>query len=177
MTKQNWLSAISNMLQFILGFVLGVALIGGSAVGVAYYYFKKVSSNVPEKPIYAEEKSPTTDVVKNQEPKASQEQLQTDTEADFNSNSEAEPTPEPEPEPVAEPELPPNAYYANVTWPQGLSLRAEPSLNGERIGGIGYNAKILILEESADKQWQKVQIPESEQEGWVKAGNVKKVSD
>ena len=175
MTKQNWLSAISNMFQFILGFVLGVALLGGSAVGVAYYYFKKVSSNVPEKPIFAEEKSKTTDVVKKQELKASQEQLQTDTEADLNSNSET--TPKPESELVAKEELPKNAYYANVTWPQGLSLRAEPSLDGERIGGIGYNAKILILEESADKQWQKVQIPESEQQGWVKAGNTKKASD
>ena len=167
--KQTWLSVISNMFQFILGFLLGVALIAGSAVGAAYYYFVKVSSSVPEKPVYSEETAETTQVTDSQTTETNQEEAELDLEATDNS--------QPDPE-IAETEeqLPPNAYYANVTWPQGLSLRAEPNINGARIGGVGYDAKILILEETADKKWQRVQIPWSKQEGWVKGGNTKRAS-
>ena len=174
MTKQDWLSALSNTLQFILGFLLGVALIAGGAVGAAYYYFKKMSSTVPEKPVYTEE-SNTTEAASTQATEASNNDSQSDTE--LTSNAEIELDAETESESTAPEELPPNSYYANVTWPEGLSLRAEPSLDATRIGGIGYDAKILILEDSADKQWQKVRIPGSEQEGWVKAGNIRRASN
>ena len=162
-TKRNWSSIISQTLQFILGFLIGIALIAGSAVGAAYYYFTKVSSKVPEKPVYPEES--TTATVAQQPAEENESQL------DIESSSNVD-----RPEPVTE-SIPPNAYYASVTWSEGLSLRAEPSIDAERIGGVGYNARILILEESADKRWQKIRIPGSGQEGWVKAGNIKRASD
>lgn len=168
-TERNWLSIISHTFQFILGFLIGVAFIAGSAVGVAYYYFTKVSSSIPEKPLYPEES--TTATVAQTQPAEDENKSQLDTE----SLSNTEPS-EPITESVTE-AIPPNAYYANVTWSEGLSLRAEPSMDADRIGGVGYNARILILEDSADQQWQKVRIPGSEQEGWVKAGNIKRVSD
>ncbi len=164
-TERNWSSIISQMFQFILGFLIGVALIAGSAVGAAYYYFTKVSSSVPEKPVYPEESATAT-----------VEQPAEDSQLDIESLSNAETQPEPVTEPVTE-SIPANAYYANVTWSEGLSLRAEPSIDADRIGGVGYNARILILEDSADKLWQKIRIPGSEQEGWVKAGNIKRVSE
>ena len=161
-TTHNVLSAISNILQFILGFLLGVALIAGSAVGAAYYYFKKVSSTVPEKPVYPETATDTA---------SKEQEIQPELEASSATNSE------PEPPATPQEEIPPNAYYANVTWSEGLSVRAEPNINSERIGGVGYNARILILEDSADKRWQKIRIPGTQQEGWVKAGNVKKAAN
>lgn len=168
-TERNWSSIISQMFQFILGFIIGIALIAGSAVGAAYYYFTKVSSSVPEKPLYSEE---TANV-----PVAQQTtEDENETQLDLETLSNVETQPEPEPEPVSE-SIPPNAYYASVTWSEGLSLRAEPSIDAERIGGVGYNARILILEDSADKRWQKIRIPGSEREGWVKAGNVRRVSE
>ena len=162
-TTQNVLSAISQTMQFILGFLLGVALITAGAAGAAYYYFKKVSSTVPEKPIYPE----------------------TVAESDRSEDVETQPELEPESATDSEPELvttpqediPTNAYYANVTWSEGLSVRAEPDPNSNRIGGVGYNARILILEDSADKNWQKIRIPSSQQEGWVKSGNVRKATN
>ena len=163
-TERNWSSIISQTFQFILGFLIGVALIAGSAVGAAYYYFTKVSSSVPEKPVYPEESTTVA------------QQPEEDSQLDIESLSNAETQPEPIAEPVTE-SIPPNAYYANVTWSEGLSLRAEPSIDADRIGGVGYNARILILEDSADKRWQKVRIPGSEEEGWVKAGNIKRASD
>ena len=169
MTKRTWVDTISSIFQFILGFVLGVTLIATVGAGIAYFYFSKMSSHVPTKPVYEEEKQPL----------ASSEQdsiAEEDSSITPESTTEAAaiPEPTPEPEPIPEPELPPNAYFARVTWPQGLSLRAEPSIDAERVGGIGYNARIIILEESSDKKWQRIRIPESQQEAWVKAGNVKK---
>lgn len=166
-TERNWSSIISQMFQFILGFLIGIALIAGSAVGAAYYYFTKVSSSVPEKPVYPEEA--TTAPVAQQ---PAEGESQSDTETLSNVETQAEPIAEP----VAE-SIPPNAYYANVTWSEGLSLRAEPSLDAERIGGVGYNARILILEDSADKKWQKIRIPGSDRVGWVKAGNIRRASE
>lgn len=164
-TERNWSSIISQMFQFILGFLIGIALIAGSAVGAAYYYFTKASSSVPEKPLYSEE---TANVPVAQQTTEDENETQLDLETLSNVETQ--------PEPVTE-LIPPNAYYATVTWSEGLSLRAEPSIDAERIGGVGYNARILILEDSADKRWQKVRIPGSEREGWVKAGNVRRVSE
>ena len=164
-TERNWLSFISHTFQFILGFLIGITLIAGGVVGAAYYYFTRVSSQVPEKPVYPEEANTTT---VDRQPAVLENELQTNSET----SSEVE-TPL---EPITE-DIPDGAYYANVTWSQGLSLRAEPSVNADRIGGVGYNARILILEDSADRQWQKVRLPESEREGWVKAGNTKRASD
>lgn len=171
MIKRTWVNTLSSILQFILGFVLGVALIASVGAGIAYVYFSKMSSHVPTKPVYEEETTPP--------PSSEQDAIaESDSSLPSESTTEteaiAESTPEPEPIPEPEPELPPNAYFARVTWPQGLSLRAEPSTEAERVGGIGYNARIMILEESSDKKWQRIRVPESQQEAWVKAGNVKR---
>ena len=181
MTKRTWVSTISSIVQFILGFILGVALIAAVGAGIAYYYFTKMSSHVPKKPVYEEETKSFSSNQKDTVPKENSSitpESTTEPKLIPKATPEPEPIPEPEPEPETipepEPELPPNAYFARVTWPQGLSLRAEPSLDAERIGGIGFNAKIIILEYSSDKKWQRIRIPESQREGWVKAGNVKK---
>ncbi len=171
MTKRTWVETISSIFQFVLGFVLGVALIASVGAGIAYFYFAKMSSHVPTKPVYEEEKPPLPsakqDLIAEEDPSLAPE---SPTVVEAQPELESEPEPEPEPEP----KLPPNAYYARVTWPQGLSLRAEPSVNAERVGGIGYNARIIILEESSDQKWQRIRVPESQQEAWVKAGNIKK---
>ena len=161
MTKQTWVSTISSIFQFIIGFILGVTLIAGVGAGMAYWYFTKMSSHTPTKPVFEDEVKPLP---------SAQEDSRVAAESDVPSET----TPEPEPIREPEPELPSNAYFARVTWPQGLSLRAEPSLDAERIGGVGYNARIIILEESSDKRWQRVRIPETQREAWVKAGNVEK---
>ena len=58
---------------------------------------------------------------------------------------------------------------------RGLILRSEPGVNAERLGGVGFNAKVVVLESSSDKNWQKIRIESSGKEAWVKAGNTKKV--
>jgi hypothetical protein len=155
------INRLSNIFQFILGFVIGIALITGLSVGLGLIYISKLSMK-PPKPNFPQVKS----------------EINLPENATSSSSSEANTEANPEPETIEEPEepeLPPDAYKARVTWPQGLSLREEPDVNAARIGGVEHNAEIIILEETRDKQWQRVRLPWSEQEGWVKGGNVERV--
>jgi hypothetical protein len=56
-------------------------------------------------------------------------------------------------------------------------MRDQPSPDANSIGGVAANQKVIILEESQDKNWQKIRIEGTDQEGWVKAGNTKKVEE
>ena len=167
MTKSIFLQRLSATIQFILGFVIGISLIAGVSGAAIYAYYQKMSV-LPKKPSFPE--------------LAASPESATDAADDLdielngsNTTSEEVEAEANEPEEI-EPELPPNAYRAVVTWPQGLSLRSEPSLDASRIGGIGADATIIILEDSADGKWQRVRLPWSGQEGWVKGGNTERTS-
>lgn len=147
---------LSSIIQFIIGFFLGIAILAGGTTAFAYVFFTKMTNN-PPKPTFSEEKTAkATNTPENSTATSSQPQ------------EKAAATQEPE-------NLPPGAYKARVSWADGLSLRSEASREAERIGGIAYNAEIVVLEESEDKQWQKVRLLEGTQEGWIKAGNIEKV--
>lgn len=154
--------SLSGVAQFIVGFFLGISILIGSSAATAYYFFTKLAV-VPPKPIFPEEVPKNTSVAKQEgsQPKSEEDKPQA-------SNTPSQP---------AQPKLEPGAYKARVTWPEGLSLRDSPSLNANRIGGIAYNREIIIIKDSDDKKWQQIRIPESQQEGWVKAGNVRRVDN
>ncbi|NEP09850.1 MAG: SH3 domain-containing protein [Symploca sp. SIO2C1] len=155
--------SLSGVAQFIIGFFLGISLLVGAGVAAGYYFFTKLS-DTPEKPIFPEEKpKPSPSAKTATSPKASPSPL------------DKKPAPTPTESPKKK--LEPGAYKATVTWPEGLSLRDKPSANANRIGGIAYNQEIIILKDSDDKLWQKVRLPDTSQEGWVRAGNVKKVGE
>ena len=154
---------VLTLIQFILGFLLGVILLASGTAAAAYYYFTKMSVN-PPKPVFSGEPEaagnlPEGEKTKETDGKASAPQKSSQLQA------------------VKEEKLEPGAYYATVTWSDGLSVRDRPSANAKRIGGVAHKAKIVILEESNNKKWQKVRIPASGLKGWVKAGNVKKADD
>lgn len=160
----------ANLLKFILGFLLALTILIGGGVAAALYFMNRTSAP-PTKPIFVNDKSS----VKGQNPKSP---VVGETKPTSLPQPEAEASPDPTPTPSATPKpLPAGAYRARVTWPQGLILRAEAKQDAERLGGIGFNAKIFVLEESEDKVWQKIRLEESDQEGWVKAGNTKKVDE
>ncbi|BAY96105.1 SH3 type 3 domain-containing protein [Tolypothrix tenuis PCC 7101] len=162
----------SNLLKFILGFLLAIAILIGTGVATALYFMNRTAIP-PTKPIFAND-HPSQ---RTQSPKAT-EAAATKTE----SQPKATPTPTPTPTTTETPKaeespkpLPPGAYQGKVTWNQGLSLRAEPKQDAERVGGVGFNQKVIILEESDDKLWQKIRQEDTNQEGWVKAGNTEKL--
>ncbi len=154
----------SSLFQFIIGFFLGIILFGAGIAGGAYFFLTNVAGNT-SKPVFSEEK-PSKE--KETKPSAAV------------TKEETKPAPvetkKPEPEKPVE-TLPKGAYKATVTWSTGLSLRSNPSKDSERVGGVGYNSELIILSTSNDNQWQKVRIPNSGEEGWIKSGNVKKIVD
>lgn len=154
--------SLSGIAKFLIGFILAIAILcaGGGAVG--YYFFTKLSVN-PAKPIFAEEQKGKSSV---KPPDGEQKPTP--------SSQKAKPTASPSASPEPK-QLPPGAYEARVTWPEGLSLRDSPSLNANRIGGVAYNQEIIILKASDDNKWQRVKLAGGEQEGWIKAGNIQRV--
>ncbi len=160
---------MSGFFQFIIGFILGLILFSAGIAGGAYWFLTKAAVN-PSKPIYEEEKTTATKTGVNSgnNNSANTNQVSNDNTTETVAKTELEPEEE---------QLPTGAYRARVTWSTGLSLRANPSIDAERIGGIGYNWEIIILSLSEDGNWQKVRIPSSGEEGWVKAGNVQKIED
>ena len=165
---------LSGFTKFILGFFLAIAVLVGSGVAVALYFINRTGVP-PAKPVFSND-SPS---VKAQAPKGTESgggkpTLTPQTQA----QSSPSPTPTPTESPKATPSpkpLPSGAYRGRVNWAEGLSLRSQPNQEAEKIGGVGFNQKIIILEESEDKAWQKIRLEGTEQEGWVKAGNTEKV--
>lgn len=150
---------LPNLLQFILGFIIGVVLLGGGSAAAVYYLFIRMPP--PPKPVFAEEqKKPATQAKAQKSPTAGKT---TEKQASTEQEQQQEET------------LEPGTYKARVTWSSGLSLRDNPGQDATRIGGIPYKGEIIVLKESDDKQWQKVRLAGGTQEGWIKAGNIEKI--
>lgn len=165
---------LSGLLKIILGVSLAFSILIGSGVAAALYFMNRTSVAAP-KPIYPND-SPAVRAKAAAEAKASPTPTPVDSEAKAQAEATPTPTPTPKetPEVVQEEPLPDGAYNARVTWQKGLSLRAEPTQNANRVGGVGFNEKIIVLEVSPDNVWQKIRVEGSKQEGWVKAGNTRK---
>jgi len=89
------------------------------------------------------------------------------------------PTPSPSPSPTATPSPAPTGATgtpARITLDQGLNIRSGPSRDAERVGGVDYNQRVILLEESPDKEWQKVRVEGTNVEGWIKAGHTERLN-
>ncbi|MCC5623167.1 SH3 domain-containing protein [Nostoc sp. CHAB 5715] len=167
---------LSGLIKFILGFFLAIAVLIGGGAAIALYFMNRTGIP-PAKPVFSND-SPS---VKAQAPKATEpggakSTLKPGTKTESSPSSTSAPTESPKATPSAKP-LPSGAYRGRVSWSEGLSLRSQPNQEAEKIGGVGFNQKIIILSESEDKSWQKIRLEGSEQEGWVKAGNTEKVNE
>ena len=142
--------SLYNLFKFLVGFFLAIVILAGASVAAALYFAARLTE-LPERPTFA-----------NDTPQAAQ-----------TANNEPKPSPSPTPTPTPEaPKLPEGAYRAVVVQPIGLILRDSPSYEASRIGGVGYEENVIVLEESEDKNWQRVQVEEdSNRVGWVKGGN------
>jgi len=132
-------------------------LLGGAVVGARFFMIKLTAP--PPKPIFA------NDSPKKLPPKSS-------TAANAKPVLIAQPSATPKPKPS----LAPGNYRASVISSIGLVLRDSPGFDAGQIGGIDFNEPIIVLEESPDKVWQKVRVEgDTAREGWVKAGNTKRI--
>ena len=183
----------SGVAKFFLGFTIAIALMVGAGVAAALYFVTKLTAP-PPKPIFANDKpalkaqvSPPNNPTKlSASPKAIPKPSSTPINSpvasasptDSPSQSGDNSTPIPTPTESASPKpLEPGAYIGRVTWSSGLSVRNSPSTDGERIAGAAYKQRVIVLAESDDKRWLKIRLEDDDTEGWVKAGNVEKISD
>ena len=165
---------LSGLLQFMVGFVLGVAILVGGATAVAYMLLSGMNSN-PPKPVFTEEKKEETKEEKAAKPIPTtplQEQPQAEVKESPNAPA-AKASPKPSPEETKR-ETTSEGYQARVTWQSGLSLRSEPTSESTRLGGLDYNTKVSVVGTSSDGQWQRVRLSDG-REGWIKAGNISRV--
>ena len=130
--------------------VLAFSLLTLTGLTVARYLVEEFTAP-PPKPIFAEEQAPPP----------------TDPPKPVAQNPEKTIV-APPPSPTPSPSNKPKGKAARVNWAEGLSLRSSP--DGQTTGGVDYNTEVIILETSADGNWQKVWV--NGQEGWIKAGNV-----
>lgn len=78
------------------------------------------------------------------------------------------PTPTDTPLPTATPTATPTPPLAEVTYPYGLNLRADPSITAELLGLLEQGTVVILLdtrEEAEEGVWQHVQV--DGQQGWV----------
>lgn len=155
----------SGLAKFLIGFILAIAVLMGGGVAAAMYFMYKVTIH-PPKPVFANEK-PTVKAQGKPDSATAKRTPEPATNPSATSNPSETSSPKP---------LEPGAYKARVTWSEGLSLRSEPTLDAERIGSVAYNQQIVVLEESTDKTWQRVRLEDSEQKGWIKAGNTERLT-
>lgn len=149
----------SGLVKLFLGFIIAIVLLISGSVALALIFINR-SSTPPPKPIFANDSSAVKKAANKTQPK-------TTTVANSKPTAKTKPSPSP---------LASGSYPARVTWNQGLSIRAEPSLEAERIGSLDYNQEIVVLQQSKDEKWEKVRLEDGEIEGWVKAGNTERVN-
>ena len=151
----------SGLVKVLLGVILAIAILLGGGVATVLYFMLKGSSS-PPKPIFANDKPSVT----------GQRSPTSNTAKPTSQPTTGNLTDTPATKPLA-----PGTYKARVTWSDGLSLRSEPNLDAEKVGGAAYNEQVIVLGESADKYWQRVRLENGDEEGWIKAGNTQKVED
>jgi uncharacterized protein YgiM (DUF1202 family) len=153
----------SSLVKLVLGFVIAISLLISGSVALALIFINR-SSTLPPKPIFAND----TNAVKK---KANILPTKPKTPAVAAKKSTPVKSSKPSPSPLAS-----GTYSARVTWNEGLSVRAEPSLEAERIGSLDYNQKVVVLQQSKDEKWQQIRLDDGELQGWVKAGNTERIN-
>ncbi|MGB3199898.1 MAG: SH3 domain-containing protein [Nodosilinea sp.] len=142
--------------KLILGVAIALILLSMAGVATARYFMGRLSV-LPPKPLYGDEMP---------------------TEAEAAAESVPAPVP-PEAAPAVEPPpeaaLEPGAYEAVVVQPIGLVMREGPGVEFPQVGGVDVNEAVVVLEEPTDQDWVKVRVVTNGQEGWVKAGNTRRV--
>ncbi len=45
------------------------------------------------------------------------------------------------------------------------------------MGGVAYKEEVIVLEETPDKKWQRIRLPDGDIQGWIKGGNVESMGE
>ena len=148
--------------KFLMGFLLALVILAGGSVAAALYFVTKLTA-LPPKPTFPNDAPAKV-------ASASKAKLPANQPQAASTQPSASPTSTPTP-------LPPGAYRARVSWPEGLVLRDKPTYESSTIGGIAYNENVLILEVTSSKEWERVRVESTKEEGWVRGGNTERIGN
>ncbi len=165
MKWSNVLSFFAGIFNLITGITLAIALLSTGAWFAANYTITKLTAP-PPRPAFPNDKSANAPKTTIAPPKL------------VKAKSVSANQPEPFITTVAsaspKPKLEPGAYPARVTQPIGLVLRDAPTRDSNQVGGVEFNQRVVVLEESADKGWQRIRVENGDRQGWVKVGNTQR---
>lgn len=147
----------SGLLKAFSGFLVAIALLVGGAFLAAQYLITQFTTP-PPKPMFANEKTAST---------AQPAAIATPPKS---------PQGKPTPRATASPKPSESSYQAIITLSEGLNVRSNPSTNADRVGGVDFDEEITVLEESSDKEWQRVRGKTSGIEGWIKSGYTERIN-
>ena len=148
------------ILQIVSGIFLGIFFVAGTLGTVGYFLWSKFTI-IPSRPTFAEE---------NKVKKVAKVAASSSSPSPSPSTT-ASPSPSPSPSKSPE-DSSKGEHQARVLRSRGISLRADPNRRSERVGSVSYNEKVIVLEKSDDGEWTKIRSVESQDEGWVRSGNI-----
>jgi hypothetical protein len=160
------MSTVSKISQFVLGFILAIALLFLAGAGLTRYLLSRIAT-LPPRPSFTNDPSPVANA-----PAASPAASPAPAAVSPASSPAASPAASPAPSPSPSPS--PQGYSARVVQPIGLRIRQSPSVDAATIGGVEYNREVTVLEDSPDGAWQKIRAGSTE--GWVKGGNTERIN-
>lgn len=85
-------------------------------------------------------------------------------------------SPDPSPSPSVSPSPQASGHKARIVLDNGLNVREQPNAESSRIAGVDYDQQVTVLEESPDKEWQKIRIEPDGAVGWIKSGYTERVN-
>jgi hypothetical protein len=88
----------------------------------------------------------------------------------------ASPDPSPSPSVSPSPQASASGYKARIVLDNGLNVREQPNAESSRVAGVDYDQQVTVLEESPDKEWQKIRIEPDGAVGWIKSGYTERVN-
>jgi cytoskeletal protein RodZ len=132
----------------------------------AFQYLMAQFTALPPKPTFPNDKTaPATKAIAAPSPTASTSPI-----AVSPSPSPVAASPSPSPSPGA-------AYQARVKLDNGLNVRESPNADAPRVGGVDLDQVVTVLEESQDKEWQRIRVETTGVEGWIKSGYIDRVNN
>ncbi|PSB25968.1 SH3 domain-containing protein [Stenomitos frigidus] len=150
----------ADLVKVLSGVFLAIALMVGGCFFAAQYVIAQFTAP-PPRPTFPNDNATA-------KPKAQPKPSVTPVATQASPQPSVSPKPSPKPSETV-------GFRARITLSQGLNLRESPSRDAARIGGVASNARITVLEESPDREWQRVRL-EGGREGWVKAGYTERVN-
>ena len=150
----------AGLIRFLIGFSLAIAVLVGGGYVAAQYLITQFTAP-PPKPTFPNDKPAAKPKPVPKEENPALPKATASPQASLSALPASAPG---------------SGYPAKVKQSGGLNLRDKPSRDGVRLGGLDFNDRVTVIEETPDKEWQKIQLDGGNLEGWIKSGYVERVN-